>query len=53
MSKAKPEQGKKADGGKAEAKGKTEAPKAAAAKQAKPSVVRLRDKYRSEVISRR
>ena len=53
MSKAKPE-GKKPEGkkpeGKGEAKGKAaEAPKATG-KQAKPSVVRLRDKYRSEVI---
>jgi large subunit ribosomal protein L5 len=48
MSKAKPE-GKKPEG-KGEAKGKAaEAPKAAG-KQAKPSVVRLRDKYRAEVI---
>ena len=53
MSKAKPE-GAKPEG-KGEAKGKgegkakaAEAPKAA--KHAKPSVVRLRDKYRSEVI---
>jgi large subunit ribosomal protein L5 len=48
MSKAKPE-GKKADA-KGEARGKTaEAPKTTG-KQAKPSVVRLRDKYRAEVI---
>jgi large subunit ribosomal protein L5 len=49
MSKTKPE-GNKAEGRKAEGKGKAaEAPKTAAS-HAKPSVVRLRDKYRSEVI---
>jgi len=48
MSKTKPEG--KAEGKKAEGKGKAaEAPKAAG-KHAKPSVVRLRDKYRAEVI---
>jgi large subunit ribosomal protein L5 len=53
MSKTKPEgkpEGKKAEGKKAEGKGKpAEAPKATG-KQPKPSVVRLRDKYRAEVI---
>jgi large subunit ribosomal protein L5 len=53
MSKAKPEgknpEGKKAEG-RGEAKGKAaEAPKATG-KQAKPSVIRLRDKYRADVI---
>jgi large subunit ribosomal protein L5 len=47
MSKTKPET--KPEGKKAKGEAKAEAPKASG-KQAKPSVIRLRDKYRSEVI---
>ena len=54
MSKAKPEgqkpEGKKPEGKKGESRAKApEAPKATG-KEAKPSVIRLRDKYRAEVI---
>jgi large subunit ribosomal protein L5 len=47
MSKTKPET--KPEGKKAKGEAKAEAPKASG-KQAKPSVIRLRDKYRSEVM---
>jgi large subunit ribosomal protein L5 len=50
MSKAKPEGHKPEGKGKGEGRGKApEAPKATG-KEAKPSVIRLRDKYRAEVI---
>src|SRR5688572_9465017 len=50
MSKAKPE-GQKAEGkGKGESRAKAPEAAKATGKEAKPSVIRLRDKYRGEVI---